>query len=231
VNVVTVIPARGGSKSIPLKNIQLLNGRPLIEYTIKYSIGCELVRDTVVSTDLEQIAKIARDCGATVPFMRPEEISGDDVQDFPVIHHALTELEKIYNEKIDAIVLLRPTSPLRPILLIEKALSILKKFPNCTSVRSVVKTSEHPYRQWVIDGDKMVGYETGVDESYNLPRQKLPSLYFQSGDVEVIRRETILAGSISGMNIAPLVIERSEMLDIDIVSDLEEAEKKLKNEK
>lgn len=226
-NLVTVIPARGGSKSIPLKNIQPLNGLPLLAYSIRYSLACPLISHTVVSTDSCDIGNIALKHGAEVPFMRPSDISGDTVPDFPVIEHALLELEKIYQEIIDAIVLLRPTSPLRPTRLIEVAAKILEGNPECSSIRAVVSSSEHPYRQWVSDGKFISGYVDEVHEPYNLPRQALPVAYFQSGDIEVVRRQTILDGSISGRRVMPLIINRDEMLDIDHEKDLIMAEDRI----
>jgi CMP-N,N'-diacetyllegionaminic acid synthase len=231
-NIITVIPARGGSKSIPFKNIQLLNGKPLISYSINYSLNCPDISHTIVSTDSDEISLIARKFNAEVPFIRPTEISGDDVEDYPVIKHALGIIENIYDQKIDAIVWLRPTSPLRPPNLIERALEILKSYPECSSIRSVVKSKEHPYRQWSPKGDFIQGViqKNNIDEAFNLPRQKLPDVYFQSGDIEVVRRETIIKGSISGENVAPLLIRQNEMLDIDYLYDLKIAEKKLLDE-
>jgi CMP-N,N'-diacetyllegionaminic acid synthase len=227
-NIITVIPARGGSKSIPFKNIKMLNGMPLMSYSIEYSTRCYLVKDTIVYTDSEKIANIAKEYGANVPFLRPKNIADDETQDFPVIQHALEELEKIQGEKIDAIVLLRPTSPLRPLNLIERAVDILNKNPDCTSVRSVVKSSEHVYRQWnLLDDGTIAGVISSVFEPYNIPRQKLPNVYFQSGDIEVIRRDTIINGSISGNKVFPLILEQEEMLDIDYIDDLKIAENKL----
>ena len=226
-NIYTVIPARGGSKSIPKKNIQLLGGKPLIQYSIEYSLKCPLIAHTVVSTDSEEIADVARSCGAEVPFIRPKELAEDDVPDYPVFRHALETLEDLYNEQIDAIVLLRPTSPLRPPGLIERGVALLQHFPEASSVRTVTLSSEHPFRQWRIVGDYMVGYEAEVFEPYNLPRQQLPPVYFQTGDLEIVRRQTLLDGSISGNHILPLVIDPEEMVDIDHESDWQEAEQRL----
>ncbi|MDO8505533.1 MAG: acylneuraminate cytidylyltransferase family protein [bacterium] len=223
-NICTVIPARGGSKSIPKKNIRLLHGKPLVQYSIEYSLACPFVMHTVVSTDSAEIAQVAKTGGAEVPFLRPAEFAQDDAQDYPVFRHALEELEKIYQETIDILVLLRPTSPLRPVGLIEKALELLNIHPDATSVRSVVRSKEHPYRQWRIMGEYMIGYENSIKEPYNLPRQKLPEIYFQTGDLEAIRRQTILNGSISGDRVLPLIIEHEVMVDIDNEVDWKKAE-------
>ena len=171
-----------------------------------------------------------RSHGAEVPFLRPAEISGDEAQDFPVIQHALNELEFFYQKQIDAIVWLRPTSPLRPENLIERAVELLDLHPQCTSIRSMVKSNEHPYRQWVAIGDFIEGFVGDINEPYNLPRQKLPRVLFQSGDIELVRRETIINGSMSGGKISPLIVKREDMLDIDHVDDLRNADLKLKSD-
>jgi N-acylneuraminate cytidylyltransferase len=218
-NIYTIIPARSGSKGIPKKNIKLLNGHPMIDYTIKYSLNSTLIKRTIVSTDSEEIAKISIYSGAEVPFLRPIEIAQDNTQDFPVLQHALIELENLYNEKIDFLVLLRPTSPFRPLGLIEIGISKMIKHPLASSLRSVTITKEHPYRQWEVNGEFITGYEKNVFESYNIPRQLIPKVYFQTGDIEIIRRSTILAGSVSGTNILPLIIEHDQMLDVDTEND------------
>ena len=227
-NVVTVIPARGGSKSLPKKNIQPLNGKPLLQYSIEYSLQCPLVSRTVVSTDSREIADIAQKAGAEVPFIRPEKYAQDDTRDYPVMRHALETLEKRNHQRIDAIVLLRPTSPLRPPGLIEKAIQLLKTDPLATSVRTVTKCEQHPFRMWHIQDNCMVGYENGVYEPYNTPRQELPTLFFQTGDLEMVTRETLLAGSVSGIRVLPLVLHPDEMVDIDHEKDLVHAEQRLK---
>lgn len=226
-NIVTVIPARGGSKSIPKKNIRELKGKPLIQYSIEYSLKCPFVSHTVVSTDSQEIADIARKAGAEIYFLRPAEYAKDDTPDYPVMRHALDALEKVFQEAIDYIVLLRPTSPLRPPNLIERGMEIFKRFPEASSLRSVAPCSEHPFRMWKIADGFMIGYETAVHEPYNLLRQKLPSVYFQTGDIEIICRETLIKGSVSGDKILPLVIKSDEMLDIDKESDLKRAIEKL----
>ena len=223
--IITIIPARGGSKSLPKKNILLLKGKPLLCHSIDYSLKSQLVTSTVVSTDMEEIANIAKDSGASVPFLRPEEFARDDTRDYPVVRHALDFFES-QGEIFDFYILLRPTSPLRPPGLIEKAFEIFKNNIDASSVRSMARIKEHPYRAWKQDKDGSVsGFIERELEPYNIPRQELPELFFQTGDIEVIRRETIISGSISGDSVYPLFIEHEDMIDIDSKSDLDRAEK------
>ncbi len=223
--IITIIPARGGSKSLPKKNILLLNGKPLLCHSIDYSLKSQLVTSTVVSTDMKEIADIARNSGASVPFLRPDEFARDDTRDYPVIRHALDFFES-QGQIFDFYILLRPTSPLRPPGLIEEAFEIFKNNTQASSVRSMAKIKEHPYRAWKQDTDGSVyGFIETKPEPYNIPRQELPELLFQTGDIEVIRRETILNGSISGDSVYPLIIKHEDMIDIDSKSDLDRAEK------
>tara|TARA_Y100001935_G_C17176548_1_gene442909 strand:- start:140 stop:838 length:699 start_codon:yes stop_codon:yes gene_type:complete len=226
--ILTVIPARGGSKSIPRKNIKYFRGLPLIQYSIDYSLKSNLVEQTLVSTDDKEIAKVSQNLGAEVPFLRPVRLADDDVQDFPVFEHALINAEQIYKKQFDLVVLLRPTSPLRPKGLIEKGVELLLKNKQASSLRSVTCSLQHPYRQWYKDGDFIRGFVENQKniEPYNLPRQKLQKLFFQSGDIEIIKRETILSGSISGKNVIPLLIDQKDVHDIDSYSDFINAERK-----
>jgi CMP-N,N'-diacetyllegionaminic acid synthase len=233
-NIITIIPARGGSKSIPRKNIKMFNGFPLIKYSIDYSKSSNLIQKTIVSTDDDEIASIARELGAEVPFMRPNSLGGDLVQDYPVTLHALNAIEELFQAKVDIIILLRPTSPLRPASLIENGVSLLLKDQNATSVRSVSLSKEHPFRQWFIKDDYITGYSnqlTNELEPYNLPRQELPRVFFQTGDIEIIRRDTLLNGSISGKRILPLFIEADKVFDIDTQQDFDLAENNYEKQK
>ncbi|NQV77927.1 MAG: acylneuraminate cytidylyltransferase family protein [Lutibacter sp.] len=226
--VLTVIPARSGTKSLIDKNIKVLNGKPLLVHSIKYSLNSSYVDKTIVSTDSKDYADIAKKYGADIPFIRPENLSLDNVRDFLVIEHALRECEIFYNCKFDYVVLLRPTSPFRPPNLIEKGLNLLNLNPASSSVRSVTKSDEHPYRQWVNDGVYIKGFTQDIDEPFNIPRQFLPNVYFQTGDIEIIRRSTIINGSVSGNKVVPLVIDHDQMLDIDSEKDWNKAQSKKK---
>jgi len=222
--ILTIIPARGGSKSLPKKNILLLNGEPLLCHSVDYSLKSKLIKTTIVSTDSQEIADIAKKCGALAPFIRPTEFAQDDTRDYPVIRHALDFFEA-QGEIFDIYILLRPTSPIRPPGLIEKAVEIFKNNPSATSIRSMAKIKEHPYRAWRQGQDGSIsGFINNEIEPYNIPRQELPSLYFQTGDIEAIRRETLINGSVSGDCVFPLVIKHDEMIDIDSRSDFIKAE-------
>ena len=168
--IITIIPARGGSKSLPKKNILSLNGKPLLCYSVDYSLRSELVTSTVVSTDSKEIADIAKSSGASVPFLRPSKYARDDTRDYPVIRHALDFFED-QGQIFDFYVLLRPTSPLRPSGLIEKAFEILEDNIDATSVRSMARIKEHPYRVWRQNDDKSVcGFIKTEVEPYNMQR-------------------------------------------------------------
>ena len=220
-NIIALIPARSGSKGIKKKNILLFEGKPLLAHSIIYAKKSYLVKDIIVSTDSEDFANIANEFGARTPFLRPFLLSGDDVQDFPVIEHAVKFLENENNNKIDYIALLRPTSPLRPEMLIEKAYQIIQNNNEATSVRSVIETNQHAYRQWFLDGKKIISPILDIFEPYNLPRQILPKSYFQSGDIEFIKRSTLEQKSVSGNHVLPLIIDSKDLFDIDTVKDLE----------
>lgn len=214
--------------SLYQKNILPLNGKPMLCYSVAYSLASELVDKVLVSTDSQEFADVAKSCGAEVPFIRPAELAEDNTRDYPVMRHALDYFESI-GEVYDVYILLRPTSPLRPQGLIEKAIDLMIKNPTATSIRTVAKIKEHPYRAWEVRSDgSMRGFVPDVDESYNIPRQELPEVYFQTGDLEAVRKETLQNGSVSGSNVFPLIMDYEDMVDIDHNDDLKKAEKRLK---
>lgn len=219
-NILAIIPARSGSKGIKNKNIKKLKGKPLIYYSINYAKKSNLVDKVIVSTDSKRYAKIARKFGAETPFLRDKKISKDNTKDFPVILDSLKRCEKIYKKKFDLIVLLRPTSPFRVKNLIEKCIKKITIYKG-SSVRSVQLCSKHPYRCWVYNKKNkfIYGYEKKITEPYNMPRQQLPKIYFQTGDIELIKRETLIKGSISGEKVVPIFINK-KIYDIDTKNDL-----------
>jgi N-acylneuraminate cytidylyltransferase len=227
--VLAIIPARGGSKGIPHKNIRTFAGHPLIAYSIMAARQAQTVTRIIVSTDDPQIAAVAREYGAEVPFLRPDELAQDHTLDLPVFQHALAWL--IANEAYtpDVVVQLRPTSPIRPIGLVDEAVRMLLDNPEADSVRGVVPAGQNPHKMWRIDTE--TGYMRnlldvpGVPEPYNAPRQILPLVYWQTGHIDAIRPVTIQErNSMSGKVILPVKIDPRYTVDIDGSSDWQRAE-------
>jgi len=217
--VLAIIPARGGSKGIPRKNIRLFAGHPLIAYSIAAARQSQSVTRVIVSTDDEEIARVAREYGAETPFMRPEELAQDQTLDLPVFQHALSWLEDQEGYRPDVVVQLRPTSPVRPPSLVDDAVKILLSHPEAHSVRGVVPAGQNPHKMWRIDPQN--GQMTpllqvpGLEEPYNAPRQVLPPVYWQTGHVDAIRPEVIRKGSMSGRVILPVMVDPAYTVDID----------------
>ena len=227
--VLAIIPARGGSKGIPRKNIRDFAGYPLIAYSIAAGLQAESVSQVVVSTEDHEIAEIARNFGAEVPFMRPVELAQDGTRDLPVFEHTLRWLVENEGYKPDLVVQLRPTSPIRPKDLIERAVEELVSHPEADSVRGVVPAGENPYKMWRIDLEGQMQpllHVGGINEPYNSPRQKLPSAFWQTGHIDVVRPEVILEKhSISGEVILPVLIDPAFKVDIDTLEDWAYAER------
>jgi len=225
--IISIIPARGGSKGIPKKNITLLAGKPLIAHSIETSLNCPLVNRTLVSTDIEEIAAVALEYGAEVPFLRPSELAQDDTQDFPVIHHTLEWLRDNEGHEPDIVVQLRPTTPLRPPGLIEQAIRMLQKDPSADSVRSVEVSPYTPYKMWQKEGLYIKPFLKldGV-ESYNMGRQFLPEVLYHNGVLDVFWASPVLEKkTLTGSKILPLNIDDSfYIVDIDKPVDLVVAE-------
>ncbi|HXD12303.1 MAG TPA: acylneuraminate cytidylyltransferase family protein, partial [Anaerolineales bacterium] len=150
--ILALIPARGGSKGIPRKNIRSFAGFPLIAWSIAAGLQSRSISRVIVSTDDEEIAGVARQYGAEVPFLRPREIAQDRTTDLPVFEHALKWLEDIEAYKPSIVVQLRPTSPIRPVDCVDSAVRILVEHENADSVRGVVPAGQNPYKMWRFNG-------------------------------------------------------------------------------
>lgn len=230
IEVLAVIPARGGSKTIPRKNILPFAGYPLIAYSIEAGLRSQLVDRVLVSTDDQEIAGVAEEYGADVPFLRPEKYARDDTPDFPVFKHTLEWLAEHENYQPQIVVQLRPTSPVRRTHHIDQAVLRLVKHPEADAVRTVCEPFQNPYKMWKISPE---GYlepllSTEFDEPYNLPRQALPDVYWQTGYVDAAWADTILRkGSMTGDRILPLVVEPEDLVDIDTLADWHRAEQML----
>ncbi len=222
--ILALIPARGGSKGIPRKNIRNFAGYPLIAWSIAAAKQSELVRRVIVSTDDDEIAAVARECGAETPFLRPAEFAQDNTTDLPVFEHAIQWLEANEGYHPEIVVQLRPTSPIRPKGLLDHAIRILLEHSDADCVRGVVPAGQNPFKMWRFSGEdrpmQPLLTVDGIAEPYNAPRQILPPVYWQTGHIDAIRVSTIKQKkSLTGDVIYPLVIDPRYTVDIDNLSD------------
>jgi N-acylneuraminate cytidylyltransferase len=227
--VLALIPARGGSKGIPSKNIRSFAGFPLIAYSIAAGLQAERVTRVIVSTDDPEIAQVAKGYMAEVPFMRPSELAQDQTLDLPVFKHALDWLRENESYQPELVVQLRPTSPIRPKGLVDRAIGLLADQPMADSVRGVVPAGQNPYKMWRIGQDGQLApllEVEGIPEPYNAPRQILPAVYWQTGHIDVIRPDVILKKeSMSGEVILPVRIDPAFTVDIDTLGDWDRYER------
>lgn len=227
--VLALIPARGGSKGLPRKNIRLLGGRPLIAYTVEHALAAATVTRTIVSTDDAEIAGAALAAGAEVPFTRPAELAADESPDLDVFRHALLWLREEEGYEPELVVHLRPTHPIRDPARIDEAVSLIRADPEADSLRSVGWPDQTPYKMWRCDGrylEPLLRVE-GVAEAHSLPRQGLPEVWWQNGYVDVIRPRTVLGGSMTGARVLPFAVHDAADVEIDHEDDLRRAEELL----
>jgi N-acylneuraminate cytidylyltransferase len=227
--VLALIPARGGSKGIPRKNIRPFAGYPLIAYSIAAGLQAETVTRVVVTTDDEEIAAVARQYGAQTPFMRPAELAGDRTTDLPVFQHAIRWLAEHEGYHPEVVVHLRPTTPIRPPDLLDRAVQMLLAHPEANSVRGITPAHDTPYKMWVVEGEgkpiRPLVTAEGVFESYNAPRQSLPVIYQHTGLIDVVRPGTLLEqNSMTGKIILPLIFDPLYAADLDTPEDWARAE-------
>jgi N-acylneuraminate cytidylyltransferase len=214
--VLALIPARGGSKSIPRKNVRAMAGHPLLAWSIAAALESKRVSRVVVSTDDEEIQEIALRYGALAPFLRPAELAQDDTPDLPVFQHALSWLGHEWGFRPEIVVQLRPTSPLRPPGAVDAAIALLEAQPEADAVRAVTAPQQNPYKMWRIEGRFLRPLlDDGLIEAYNMPRQRLPATYWQTGHLDVARRSTLLRGTMTGRLILPYVLDPRYAIDID----------------
>ncbi|HNX77390.1 MAG TPA: acylneuraminate cytidylyltransferase family protein [Candidatus Rifleibacterium sp.] len=223
-NVIAIIPARGGSKGIPRKNLVSLAGKPLIAHSILHAQQSSLIQRVIVSSEDEEILETARAFGAETPFVRPKALAEDHVLDLPVFQHALHWLKEHEHYQPDIVVHLRPTAPFRKDGWIDEAITSLESNPDADSIRSVSKPDKHPYRMFTIKPDgflhPIMQHEHPMP--YLLRRQDLPDVYFYNCVIDVTRYQTIIEkDSMTGDKIFPYVMNPDEVWDIDSLQDLE----------
>jgi len=224
--VLALIPARGGSKSIPMKNIAPLAGKPLIAYSIEVAQQCRRISRVIVSTDSEQIREVSRSYGAEAPFLRPADLARDETPDLPVFHHALRWLSEHEGYHPEIVVHVRPTTPLRRLEHIDEAIQLLIENPDADSVRGVSPPLQNPFKMWTLGQPYMKPLiDIGIKEPFNQPRQKLPTVYWQTGYIDVIRPSTLLEkNSMTGDRILPYIVDNQFVMDIDQPFSLQLAE-------
>lgn len=244
--VLAVIPARGGSKGVPKKNITKLGGVPLIGYSIKVANESKFITRTIVSTDDLEIAEVAKFHGAEIPFIRPSEFAQDDTPDLPVFQHALKWLKEKENYVPGIIVHIRPTAPLAFSRVIkkygksgkekwiyinrteeiDKAVSVLISDKEADSVRSVNIPDDTPFKMWKAEGNWLIPLiESKEKDIYNTARQYLPVAYNQNGYADVTRYATIIEKkSMTGEKIKHQIIDSDYFIDIDTLLQVEFAE-------
>jgi len=216
-NILAIIPARSGSKSVPHKNIRDICGKPMIAYSIEHGLKSKYINRVIVSTDSEQYADIARSYGAEVPFIRPAEYATDTALDIDVFRHALTYLREKEGYEADIVVQLRPTYPIRRIEDIDRMIELCMGDDSIDSVRSMSLATEVPYKMWVeVDNGEMLVKPLidSIPECYNMPRQQLPTVFYQNACIDVLRPRVIFEmNSMSGNVI--MGYKMTENFDID----------------
>ncbi len=239
-HILGIVPARGGSNSIPKKNIAPLGGKPLLYYTIRAIRESKLLTRSILSTDDAEIAQVARRYGLEVPFMRPRRLAQDRTPDLPVFQHALRWLARRERYSPEIIVHLRPTSPFKSGKDIDRAIQMLLDDPEADSARSVRPPHQTPFKMWTIDGraGKLIPLLKKAfpdvfkkfKEPYDMPRQLLPAVWEYSAYIEALRRRTIMEkNSMSGERILPFRYEERRDVDIDSFRELRYAEIVLKD--
>jgi len=227
--VLALVPARGGSKGIPRKNVRVLGGHPLVAYSIAAGLAATRVDRVVVSTDDEEIAQVAKEYGADVPFLRPAELAGDDVPDLPVFQHAVRWLDEEDGFRPELVVHLRPTSPLRPVGCVDAAVDLLMAAPDADSLRSVAPPEHTPYKMWRQEGGRLEPLLGGWEqELFNLPRQALPPVWWHTGSIDVARSRPIVElGSMTGRTVLAFPMEPRFAVDLDTEEQWDAAERAL----
>ncbi|OGL15628.1 MAG: hypothetical protein A3K12_13495 [Candidatus Rokubacteria bacterium RIFCSPLOWO2_12_FULL_71_19] len=241
-----IIPARGGSKGLPKKNLVTIAGRSLFSLAAECVKNSQEIDRTVVSTDSGEIAAHARALGLEVPFLRPADLAMDDTPDWPVFHHCLQWLKDHEGYAPEIVVHLRVTSPwafkrtrngpgglaanwtaVPRERVVDAAVAMLKANEDLDSVRSVELVRDTPYKMWRIEGHRLMPLlDVGVSEIYNVPRQKLPPVYLQNGYVDAARHHTVMeAKSMSGRTIGAYVVDCDHLVDIDGYADVDIGER------
>ncbi len=224
--VLAILPARGGSKSIPKKNIADLGGKPMLAYGIAAARACPAVSRIVVDTDDAEIAAVARAHGAETPYVRPAELATDTSPTMPVLRHALEWLKANEGYGPDAVLLLQPTSPFVRTQEIADAIALLAAHPEADSVTSVqeVPNHFHPVNLRRIEEDGCLRFANPEERAKYNTRQSKP-VFYAMGNLWLFRPEVIREKQIPiGDRCLPLVISGLSTFDVDGPEDLRTAQ-------
>lgn len=218
---IAIIPARGGSKGVPRKNVRVLAGKPLLVHSIEHAQASSRVDAVVVSTDDPEIAGIASEAGAEV-VQRPPSLAADDTPTLPVLVHVL---EQLGDDSVSRVVTLQPTSPLRRAEHLAEAIELLSE--DFDSVIGVCLAEHSPYKMFTVSGNVMSPLIAGTTPG--TPRQRLPAAYRENGAVYVTWRDVLLdQRSIWGSRARPYLMDAESSIDIDSILDFTIAEALLK---
>jgi CMP-N-acetylneuraminic acid synthetase len=227
--VLGVIPARGGSKGIPRKNIRILAGKPLLQYTAESALAAKRLTRVVLSTEDAEIAEVGRRCGLDVPFLRPADLARDDTPTLPVLQHAVRTLESA-SERYDAICLLQPTCPMRRPADIDACIGLLES-SGASSVVTLLPVPAEYNPHWVYFRSDDGFFRLSTGEANPIPRrQALPPAFFREGSVYVTCRDVLMRqNSLYGPRLKGYFIEASRTVNIDTPQDWERAEELLRS--
>lgn len=226
--ILGIIPARGGSKGIPRKNVRLLAGKPLLYYTAEAALASSLLTRVILSTDDLEIAEIGKNCGLEVPFIRPSELAKDDTPTLPVIQHAVHFIEE-NEDKFDAICLLQPTNPLRTTKTIEECIKLYQE-NKADSVITILQVPHiyNPY--WVYLENEEGNLELCMGNKNPISqRQLLPKAYHREGSIYITNRDVIInQNSLFGNKVFGFLIDKEKSVNVDTIEDWIQAEKIIK---
>jgi CMP-N,N'-diacetyllegionaminic acid synthase len=223
--ILAIIPARGGSKGVPFKNIKILNGKPLLAYTSEIALQSTYLTDVILSSDDFQIIEVAKQWGIQVPFIRPEELAQDTTPTIDVIIHALEWYDK-QDISFDAVCVLQVTSPFRTVAFLDDA---IQKFiaSNCDSLVSVQKVPHeyNPHWTFEVNSEGNLKITTGEEKIIGR-RQELPIAYHRDGSIYITKTEVLLhQHSLYGKKITFIESPPEFYINIDTLQDWEKAEK------
>jgi CMP-N,N'-diacetyllegionaminic acid synthase len=226
--VLGVIPARGGSKGLPRKNIRVLAGKPLLAYTAEAALAARRLSRVVLTTDDEGIAEVGRQWGIEVPFLRPAELAEDDTPTLPVVQHAVRWLEH-RGDSFDSVCLLQPTNPLRRAEHIDACIELLEASGADAVVTVLPVPAEHnPHWVYFQSSEGLLHLSTGEPVPI-ARRQDLPPAFHREGSVYVTRRRVLIEqNSLYGERLVGYPMDPAESVNIDSPADLDRAERLLR---